>query len=233
MADDEAYIFNLYLSKIPPKETICSILLPTCHEEYVSDETPSSDTTATPSPNTTATPSSNTTVTSPKPTTTPSPKLNLTISSNTSACLACNLCMTGSTILMQKFILVQSNVDWLNKKLNDTLFDLICAELCHNTSALAGKPGWFPYCGCRDFIQRQWNFFFNGAKRIFMPNYLCANTLGWCRLNETPNIVHCLKDLCSDWSREMQILKIICNMIPDEPEEADKYLNIKRQKEEL
>uniref|UniRef100_A0A914DZR4 Uncharacterized protein n=1 Tax=Acrobeloides nanus TaxID=290746 RepID=A0A914DZR4_9BILA len=103
MADDEAYIFNLYLSKIPPKETICSILLPTCHEEYVSDETPSSDTTATPSPNTTATPSSNTTATSPKPTTTPSPKLNLTISSNTSACLACNLCMTGSTILMVTF----------------------------------------------------------------------------------------------------------------------------------
>jgi hypothetical protein len=57
--------------------------------------------------------------------------------------------------------------------------------------------------------------------------------LGWCRLNETPNILHCLKDLCDDLTGEMQILKIICNMIPDEPKEAAKYLNIKQQKEEL
>ena len=34
MADDELFIYNTFLSHIPEPETVCSTLIPTCHEDY-------------------------------------------------------------------------------------------------------------------------------------------------------------------------------------------------------
>lgn len=44
----------------------------------------------------------------------------------------------------------------------------------------------------------------------------------------TPNILHCLKELCEDDLGWSSFLKPICKIIPDEPAKADKFLNTRQ-----
>ena len=48
--------------------------------------------------------------------------------------------------------------------------------------------------------------------------------------NQPPNILHCLKLVCPKLGFP---LTLICPLIPDKPEEAAKFLNIKPPKTEL
>ncbi|KAK6726664.1 hypothetical protein RB195_004783 [Necator americanus] len=57
--------------------------------------------------------------------------------------------------------------------------------------------------------------------------------LQWCELNETPNIMHCLYELCVESLKDTPQAAWFCSLIPDTPVMAYQYLNIqetKRQK---
>lgn len=47
-----------------------------------------------------------------------------------------------------------------------------------------------------------------------------------CEINENPNIIHCLKELCDE--ELTHPLNIICPLIPDAPDDVERFLNIQK-----
>uniref|UniRef100_A0A7E4UQN4 Saposin B-type domain-containing protein n=1 Tax=Panagrellus redivivus TaxID=6233 RepID=A0A7E4UQN4_PANRE len=143
-----------------------------------------------------------------------------------SKCIKCTLCNTVTVTLLQRLVLVPKQLDALRTYVNATIFRNICAEACLANSTLYGDEG-----ACHTFLVKQFDFVFELLSRYLMPANFCTLTTQYCALNETPNILHCAKLLCEEGLPHP--LNAICDIIPDKPDAADKFLNIKRQKTEL
>ncbi|VDO77386.1 unnamed protein product [Heligmosomoides polygyrus] len=70
----------------------------------------------------------------------------------------------------------------------------------------------------------------NVATEILRPERFCSLELKWCELNETPNILHCLRELCLESLADTPQARWICSQIPDTPSLADQFLNVHQTK---
>ncbi|KAE9555299.1 hypothetical protein FO519_001458 [Halicephalobus sp. NKZ332] len=186
MADDEKLLYNSFLSHVPDPETLCSTLVPSCHEDY---ETKRNE------------------------------------NETSKDCIKCAVCNTVSILLSQKFINERFREYWRDN-LKKYFFTNICYEIC-----LLDTPGnhTFNYgdeAACISFLERQFEFIYNVLIRTLLPNNLCHYETNSCELNETPNIIHCLNLFCTE--NILPPFDMICALIPDEPDDVQRFLNIQK-----
>jgi len=186
LADDEAFVYNTFLSHVPEPETVCSALIPACHEDYEKK------------------------------------KLNIT---DASKCLECAACNTVSIALMQE-IFNEDRRDAWRKTLTEDVFSYICYEMCMVDTPDGNPFDYGDQQACTNFLVRQFDFIFDFLKRFMLPNNFCHKVFGVCKINETPNILHCLKLLCQDVVTPP--FDIVCSLVPDEPDDVQRFLNIQK-----
>ncbi|GMS99689.1 hypothetical protein PENTCL1PPCAC_21864 [Pristionchus entomophagus] len=146
-----------------------------------------------------------------------------------SVCMSCSFCNILTNIVQHKFLLDQSVVDKLFANLQKYFFRFACSEMC----CLAGD---FPqelrmdYNKCQDTAKKTYYRLIEAAKVLLRPERLCTLEMGWCELNETPNLLHCLREACEELEADNPFANWVCTQIPDRPADADKFLNIHKSK---
>jgi len=227
-SEDKRFIIQMFMAHFPSTETLCSMLLPSCHEHLLKsiDE---EDIEPTIFADRSTTVKAVTQPLKPKPSPIP-------ISYNSTHCFTCQFCMTGTMLIEHKFLLEPNVVKIVWDILHGTIVYNLCAELC-----IAYPPGqsssnpFFPngvdFNRCMDMAEFEYFKWTQKLIAILIPDKFCSNALyPFCKKHETPNILHCLKSYCMDLQGRFSFLKIICSLIPDHPEEADKYLNIRQSR---
>ncbi|VDM84033.1 unnamed protein product [Strongylus vulgaris] len=91
-------------------------------------------------------------------------------------------------------------------------------------------PNGFTYDGCMDFLTDGYQEVIEIATTILRPERFCSLELGWCELNEMPNIMHCLYELCRESLSDTPQSEWLCSLIPDTPDMAYQFLNIQQTK---
>ncbi|CAI5439220.1 unnamed protein product [Caenorhabditis angaria] len=147
-------------------------------------------------------------------------------------CLECSACMSITNVIVHKFLLQQQVVDSLFTFLRGNLFHNLCAELCITFQGhdMPLFPNGFSYDGCQAVLKKQYYSFISVASVLLKPERFCSLELGWCELNEQPNALHCLREMCLEHFKDTPQTRWLCSQIPDRPDSADEYLNIKRSK---
>ncbi|KAI6209111.1 hypothetical protein M3Y96_00186400 [Aphelenchoides besseyi] len=199
----EDHLFlQLFLTHFPSSETLCSLLFPSCHSELIGVSLPE----------------------------------NVVDKYNASQCFTCQFCMTGTTLLEHKFLLVPEVYELVFQIFNATLIPNFCTELClayppcNSTSPFA-----LPYKQCLSKTEETYHTGIKMLQKIMIPKQFCTKLqifgqkYQFCEdPSPTPNILHCLKDYCQDIQAQFTQLRLVCDLIPDHPKDADQYLNIKR-----
>lgn len=152
---------------------------------------------------------------------------------NATICMECSLCMTALTLVQHRFLLNPQTLKDALAWLDGSFIHNICAELCLEFPPGQSDPdSFFPngvdYDACVNFGNEAFTFAVDAAKNILKPEYFCSVELKWCEVNETPNALHCLKQICEE-GLPIQLSSTICELIPADAELADKYLNINRK----
>uniref|UniRef100_A0A1I7YTT7 Saposin B-type domain-containing protein n=1 Tax=Steinernema glaseri TaxID=37863 RepID=A0A1I7YTT7_9BILA len=130
------------------------------------------------------------------------------------SCSACGLCMTGTTLLEHQFLLDQKAKDKVQKILNEIVFNNVCAEMCLKPPSVFGN---FTYQGCMKTMNEIYTFGVTHLQRLALPNHLCALQLGVCAPNDTPNLLHCFPDLCTELPLVADLLSPLCDKTKDLP----------------
>lgn len=133
--------------------------------------------------------------------------------------------------------------------LRGNLFHNLCAELCLAFQGLDIPlfPHGFTYDGCQNVMKKKFYQLIDVATVITRPERFCSLELQWCELNEQPNALHCLRELCQECEffstkdkninetiitdfKDTPQTRWLCSQIPDRPEQADAFLNIRQTK---
>ncbi|EPB69322.1 hypothetical protein ANCCEY_11587 [Ancylostoma ceylanicum] len=83
---------------------------------------------------------------------------------------------------------------------------------------------------CMDFLTDGYQEVIDVATVILRPERFCSLELQWCELNEMPNIMHCLYELCIESLKDTPQTAWLCSLIPDTPVMANQFLNIQQTK---
>ncbi|EYB86996.1 hypothetical protein Y032_0270g872 [Ancylostoma ceylanicum] len=147
-------------------------------------------------------------------------------------CLECTACMTAGNIIQHAFLLDKGVVAAFLRFLRSSLFHNTCAELClvWQPMNLTLFPNGFTYEGCMDFLTDGYQEVIDVATVILRPERFCSLELQWCELNEMPNIMHCLYELCIESLKDTPQTAWLCSLIPDTPVMANQFLNIQQTK---
>ncbi|KAF8366734.1 hypothetical protein PRIPAC_84563 [Pristionchus pacificus] len=144
-------------------------------------------------------------------------------------CATCSFCTILTNVVQHKFLLDQPSVDKLFANLEKYFFRFACSEMC----CLAAD---FPpelrmdYNKCQDVAKKTYYRLIEAAKVLLRPERLCTLEMGWCELNETPNLLHCLREICEESVGDNPFAQWVCTQIPDRPADADKFLNVHKTK---
>ncbi|KHJ90317.1 hypothetical protein OESDEN_09842 [Oesophagostomum dentatum] len=143
-------------------------------------------------------------------------------------CLECTACMAAGNVIQHNFLLDKQMVADVLRFLRSSLFHNTCAELClvWQPLNLTLFPNGFTYDGCMDFLDESYYEVVDIATVILRPERFCSLELEWCELNEMPNIMHCLWELCRESLGDTPQAQWICNIIPNTPDLASEFLNI-------
>uniref|UniRef100_A0A8R1HH01 Saposin B-type domain-containing protein n=1 Tax=Caenorhabditis japonica TaxID=281687 RepID=A0A8R1HH01_CAEJA len=147
-------------------------------------------------------------------------------------CLECTACMSVTNVLQHKLFLQKKTLDATYDWLRGNLFHNLCAELCmafqpYNITLF---PNGFTYDGCQNVMKKKFYQLIEVATVITRPERFCSLELQWCELNEQPNAIHCLRELCQEYFKDTPQTRWLCNQIPDRPAQADAFLNIRQSK---
>ncbi|KJH52409.1 hypothetical protein DICVIV_01386 [Dictyocaulus viviparus] len=147
-------------------------------------------------------------------------------------CLECSACMTIGKIIQHRFLLDKEMMKKVLQFLRSSLFHNTCAELCEvwQPLNLTLFPHGFTYEGCMNFFTNNFQTVVDIATVILRPERFCSLELQWCELNETPNMLHCLRELCVEFLHNTPQARWLCSLIPDTPSLADRFLNIHQTK---
>lgn len=154
-----------------------------------------------------------------------------------SKCIRCSVCTASLTTLQHRFLLDKEAVKDALAWLNTSFIHNICAELCITFPPNSPSPGgFFPngvdYSECVAFSNDAFMLAVNAAKNLLKPEYFCSVEMGWCELNETPNIMHCLRQLCEE-GLPVQLGSTLCKVIPNEPISAQRFMGAARYESKL
>lgn len=136
-------------------------------------------------------------------------------------CLECTACMSITNALQMKFLLQPKMVAKALPLIRGNIFHNLCAEICMKIH--------IPYEICLNYLTSRYDSIIAVATTVLRPERLCSLELQWCELNEAPNGIHCLKELCTEYFKETPQTKWLCSQIPDSPKEAQAFLNIKNK----
>ncbi|WKX88708.1 hypothetical protein Q1695_008381 [Nippostrongylus brasiliensis] len=147
-------------------------------------------------------------------------------------CLECTACMTVTNVIQHGFLLDPTVVANVLSFLRSSLFHNTCAELClvWQPLNLTLFPNGFTYDGCMNYLTDIYPNVIAIATEILRPERFCSLELKWCELNETPNILHCLRELCVESLGATPQAEWLCALIPDTPAVADQFLNVQTTK---
>ncbi|CAL2029259.1 unnamed protein product [Caenorhabditis brenneri] len=147
-------------------------------------------------------------------------------------CLECTACMSITNVLQHKIFLQPAMLDQVYYWLRGNLFHNICAELClafqgYNITLF---PNGLTYDGCQNVMKKKFYQLIDVATVITRPERFCSLEIQWCELNEQPNALHCLREMCQEYFKDTPQTRWLCSQIPDRPEQADAFLNIRQVK---
>ncbi|CAI2302086.1 unnamed protein product [Caenorhabditis sp. 36 PRJEB53466] len=147
-------------------------------------------------------------------------------------CLECTACMSITNVLHHKILLQPKMLDAVYYWLRGNLFHNLCAELClafqpYNVTLF---PHGFTYDGCQNVMKSKFYQLAEVATVITRPERFCSLELQWCELNEQPNAIHCLREMCQEYFKDTPQTRWLCSQIPDRPAQADAFLNIRQTK---
>lgn len=147
-------------------------------------------------------------------------------------CLECTACMSITNVLQHKIFLQPTMLDQVYYWLRGNLFHNICAELClafqpYNITLF---PHGLTYDGCQNVMKKKFYQLIDVATVITRPERFCSLEIQWCELNEQPNALHCLREMCQEYFKDTPQTRWLCSQIPDRPEQADAFLNIRQAK---
>ncbi|KAF1770547.1 hypothetical protein GCK72_002366 [Caenorhabditis remanei] len=147
-------------------------------------------------------------------------------------CLECTACMSITNVLQHKIFLQPAMLDQVYNWLRGNLFHNICAELCLAFQGLDIPlfPHGLTYDGCQNVMKKKFYQLIDVATVITRPERFCSLEIQWCELNEQPNALHCLRELCQEYFKDTPQTRWLCSQIPDRPEQADAFLNIHQTK---
>lgn len=147
-------------------------------------------------------------------------------------CLECTACMSITNVLQHKIFLQPAMLDQVYYWLRGNLFHNLCAELCLAFQGFNVPlfPHGFTYDGCQNVMKKKFYQLIDVATVITRPERFCSLEIQWCELNEQPNALHCLRELCQEYFKDTPQTRWICSQIPDRPEQADAFLNIRQTK---
>ncbi|CAB3408129.1 unnamed protein product [Caenorhabditis bovis] len=149
-------------------------------------------------------------------------------------CLECTACMSITNVIQHKFLLQPKVIESAVTFLRGNLFHNLCAELCitfqNQNQTVDLFPNGFSYEGCLNVMEKKFRQIIKVATVILRPERLCSLELQWCELNEQPNIIHCLREMCFEYFKDTPQTRWFCSQIPDRPEQADQFLNIRQTK---
>ncbi|TKR94130.1 hypothetical protein L596_008458 [Steinernema carpocapsae] len=145
-------------------------------------------------------------------------------------CAACPLCMTAATLLEHKFLLVPEHVKVTKQWAQETVFHQICSAICRNEKTYTAMPS-FKFGDCIKTMGDIYDMGIQALHRLAMPNQLCALTLGFCKPNDTPNLLHCMKPACDAKNDTIaSILQLLlgdlCKKVGDLPKDFLERFNI-------
>ncbi|CAJ0595415.1 unnamed protein product [Cylicocyclus nassatus] len=149
-------------------------------------------------------------------------------------CLECTACMVLGNVVQHSFLLDKGVLASTLQFLRSSLFHNTCAELClvWQPLNLTLFPNGFTYDGCMDFLTDGFAEVVDIAKVILRPERFCSLELGWCELNEMPNIMHCLYELCIETLGDTPQTQWLCSLIPAQPVMAYEFLNVHKTRRE-
>lgn len=147
-------------------------------------------------------------------------------------CLECTACMSITNVLQHKIFLQPAMLDQVYYWLRGNLFHNLCAELCLAFQGLDIPlfPHGFTYDGCQNVMKKKFYQIIDVATVITRPERFCSLEIQWCELNEQPNAIHCLREMCQEYFKDTPQTRWLCSQIPDRPEQADAFLNIRQDK---
>ncbi|CAO4361713.1 unnamed protein product [Caenorhabditis nigoni] len=147
-------------------------------------------------------------------------------------CLECTACMSITNVLQHKIFLQPAMLDKVYYWLRGNLFHNLCAELCLAFQGLNIPlfPHGFTYDGCQNVMKKKFYQIIDVATVITRPERFCSLEIQWCELNEQPNALHCLREMCQEYFKDTPQTRWLCSQIPDRPEQADAFLNIRQTK---
>uniref|UniRef100_A0A1I7T259 Saposin B-type domain-containing protein n=1 Tax=Caenorhabditis tropicalis TaxID=1561998 RepID=A0A1I7T259_9PELO len=147
-------------------------------------------------------------------------------------CLECTACMSITNVLQHKIFLQPAMLDQVYYWLHGNLFHNICAELCLAFQGLDIPlfPHGLTYDGCQNVMKKKFYQLIEVATVITRPERFCSLEIQWCELNEQPNALHCLREMCQEYFKDTPQTRWLCSQIPDRPEQADAFLNIHQTK---
>ncbi|KAE9418575.1 hypothetical protein Angca_001853 [Angiostrongylus cantonensis] len=147
-------------------------------------------------------------------------------------CLECSACMSISNVIQHRLLLDKEMLKKVLRFLRSSLFHNTCAELCEifQPLNLTLFPHGFTYDGCMNFLADGFHVVVDSATVILRPERICSLELKWCELNEAPNMLHCLRELCLESLQDTPQAHWLCSQIPDTPTLADQFLNVHHTK---
>lgn len=147
-------------------------------------------------------------------------------------CLECTACMSITNVLQHKIFLQPAMLDQVYYWLRGNLFHNLCAELCLAFQGfnITLFPNGFTYDGCQNVMKKKFYQLVDVATVITRPERFCSLEIQWCELNEQPNALHCLREMCQEYFKDTPQTRWLCSQIPDRPEQADAFLNIRQAK---
>uniref|UniRef100_A0A1I7XBX5 Uncharacterized protein n=1 Tax=Heterorhabditis bacteriophora TaxID=37862 RepID=A0A1I7XBX5_HETBA len=112
-------------------------------------------------------------------------------------CLECTACMTV-TNLIQPYNSLSCELRNKEQCKDTNTGPIKRLELCAVWEPLNLPlfPNGFTYDGCMRYFEHSYNNIIDVATVVLRPERICSLEIGWCELNEVPNIVHCLRELC-------------------------------------
>ncbi|GMR52513.1 hypothetical protein PMAYCL1PPCAC_22708 [Pristionchus mayeri] len=146
-----------------------------------------------------------------------------------SVCATCSFCNILTNVIQHKFLLDQDKIDRIFKNLEKYFFRFACSEMCCLRDHFP-KELQMDYKKCQDTAKKTYYRLVDAAKVLLRPERLCALEMGWCQLNETPNLLHCLREYCEESVADNPFTSWVCTQIPDRPADADKFLNVHKTK---
>ncbi|VDK41935.1 unnamed protein product [Anisakis simplex] len=204
--EEEQHLHGILFAHLPRTQAFCSALMPACFENYAT---------------------------------------KVATTSNGTECMKCTMCTATLTFLQLHFyaafhvdfhkhdrlstkfpfvqhqfllseVAVRKALEWLDS----SFIHNICAEMCLSFPPnVPSDGGFFPhgvnYTECVAFSNSAFMFAVNAAKNILKPEYFCSLEMGWCKPNETPDIMHCLRQLCEE-QMPVELRRTLCRAIPDE-----------------